>query len=240
MTADLASFPGELGRVERVAERATELTPAASTSAVLWLDYDAPDFVDEAASPHRAEAGAPTLRRFQDGLRATHDGPPARQTRGRAQLRLAGGRRGGHDPRPRGRRASSSSARPASASTRSPAWPSRPTGCGRPPRAATSSSTRQSPRAAPGPRSGAGRPAARRSAARERPVVRPQPERPGVRRPRLRQRARRRATSATGTAAARRWTPWRPSRPARSIPRPGRAGSTPMAGAARPGRITRR
>jgi pimeloyl-ACP methyl ester carboxylesterase len=48
---------------------------------VLWLDYDAPDFVDEAASARRAEAGAPALRRFQEGLRATHDGgPPPRQT----------------------------------------------------------------------------------------------------------------------------------------------------------------
>jgi hypothetical protein len=81
MTAGLASFGGELVRAERVAVRAAELGPSASTSAVLWLDYDAPDFVDEAASGRRAEAGVPALRRFQDGLRATHDGPvPARQT----------------------------------------------------------------------------------------------------------------------------------------------------------------
>ncbi|GIF19410.1 putative alpha/beta hydrolase family esterase [Actinoplanes tereljensis] len=80
MTAGLASFSGELSRAARVAERATELSPAASTSAVLWLDYDAPDFVDEAASARRAEAGAPALRRFLEGLRATEDGPPARQT----------------------------------------------------------------------------------------------------------------------------------------------------------------
>ncbi|MFI5890607.1 alpha/beta hydrolase [Actinoplanes sp. NPDC051513] len=80
MTAELASFGGELTRAERVAGRAAELSPAASTSAVLWLDYDAPDFVDEAASARRAEAGAPALRRFQEGLRATVDGPPARQT----------------------------------------------------------------------------------------------------------------------------------------------------------------
>ncbi|WP_030436551.1 alpha/beta hydrolase [Actinoplanes subtropicus] len=77
MTAELARFEGELSRAERVADRATEISPAASTSAVLWLDYDAPDFVDEAASARRAEAGAPALRRFQDGLRA--DGS-ARQT----------------------------------------------------------------------------------------------------------------------------------------------------------------
>jgi hypothetical protein len=80
MTAGLASFGGELSRAERVGARATELGPAAATSAVLWLDYDAPDFLDEAATARRAEAGAPTLRRFQEGLRATHDGPDGRQT----------------------------------------------------------------------------------------------------------------------------------------------------------------
>jgi len=79
MTADLASFDGELSRAERVARRAAELNPAAATSAVLWLDYDAPDFVDEAASARRAEAAAPALRQFQEGLRAAHEGTPARQ-----------------------------------------------------------------------------------------------------------------------------------------------------------------
>jgi hypothetical protein len=74
MTADLGSYGGELSRAEHVAVRAAELGPAASTSTVTWLDYDAPDFVDEAASTGRARAGAAALRHFQDGLRATHDG----------------------------------------------------------------------------------------------------------------------------------------------------------------------
>ncbi|MEV8505400.1 alpha/beta hydrolase [Actinoplanes sp. NPDC051475] len=80
MTADLASFGGELARAERIAVRAGELAPEKATSAVMWLGYDAPDFLDEAASRAAAEAGAPALRRFQDGLRATHEGRPARQT----------------------------------------------------------------------------------------------------------------------------------------------------------------
>jgi hypothetical protein len=80
MTSSLASAGGELDRAGRVAGRAAELSPTASASAVLWLDYDAPDFVDEAASARRAEAGAPALRRFQEGLRATHDGSTARLT----------------------------------------------------------------------------------------------------------------------------------------------------------------
>jgi truncated hemoglobin YjbI len=80
MTADLASYGGELSRAERIAVRAAELGPRAATSTVMWLDYDAPDFVDEAASARQAVAAAPALRHFQEGLRATHDGPPARQT----------------------------------------------------------------------------------------------------------------------------------------------------------------
>jgi hypothetical protein len=80
MTADLAGLGGELTRAERVATRAAELGPEAATSSVLWLDYDAPDFLHEAWSAKQAEAGATGLRRFQEGLRATHDGPAARQT----------------------------------------------------------------------------------------------------------------------------------------------------------------
>jgi hypothetical protein len=80
MTADLASYGGELARAERVAVRAGELHPGASTSAVMWLDYDAPDFVDEGAGRSRAEAAVAGLRGFQDGLRATHEGDPAHLT----------------------------------------------------------------------------------------------------------------------------------------------------------------
>jgi hypothetical protein len=80
MTADLASYDKELARAERVAVRAGELDPATATSAVMWLDYDAPDFLDEAAGRSRAEAGAVALRRFQDGLRASHEDGPARHT----------------------------------------------------------------------------------------------------------------------------------------------------------------
>jgi hypothetical protein len=73
MTAGLASYRHELARAEGVAVRAGELSPASSTSAVLWLGYDAPDFLDEAAGRSRADAGAAGLRRFQDGLRAAHE-----------------------------------------------------------------------------------------------------------------------------------------------------------------------
>ncbi|RZU52001.1 alpha/beta hydrolase family protein [Krasilnikovia cinnamomea] len=80
MTAGLASYDGELRHAERVAAQAGRVAPAAATSAVLWLDYDAPDFVDEAAGTGRAEAGAARLRRFQDGLDAAHEGGRAHRT----------------------------------------------------------------------------------------------------------------------------------------------------------------
>jgi hypothetical protein len=80
MTAGLDDATGELGRAARVLARGAELAPDALTSAVLWLDYDAPDFLHEAAWDGQARAAGEALHRFQEGLRATHDGPPARQT----------------------------------------------------------------------------------------------------------------------------------------------------------------
>ncbi|MBM7076934.1 alpha/beta hydrolase [Micromonospora humida] len=80
MTSDLADVPGELGRAARVQDRCTALAPGDETAAVLWLDYDAPDFLPEASSPAQARDAGPDLHRFQEGLRATHDGPAARQT----------------------------------------------------------------------------------------------------------------------------------------------------------------
>lgn len=80
MTSDLANAGRELARAYRVAQRCAELGPTEQTAAVLWLDYDAPDFVHEAFRASYAEAAAPVLHRFQEGLRATHTGPPAHQT----------------------------------------------------------------------------------------------------------------------------------------------------------------
>lgn len=80
MTAGLDDAPGELGRAARVLERCAALAPGERSAAVLWLDYDAPDFLTEAASAGQARDAGPALHRFQEGLRASHEGPPARQT----------------------------------------------------------------------------------------------------------------------------------------------------------------
>ncbi|MEH0927975.1 alpha/beta hydrolase [Micromonospora sp. CPCC 205558] len=80
MTAGLDDAPGELGRAARVLDRCAALAPAERSAAVLWLDYDAPDLLTEAASSGQARDAGPALHSFQEGLRASHDGPPARQT----------------------------------------------------------------------------------------------------------------------------------------------------------------
>ncbi|WP_346120369.1 alpha/beta hydrolase, partial [Micromonospora coerulea] len=80
MTADLADAPGELGRAARVLDRCAALAPTEQTAAVLWLDYDAPDFLPEAARGGQARDAGPALHRFSEGLRASHEGPPARHT----------------------------------------------------------------------------------------------------------------------------------------------------------------
>ncbi|MET7751840.1 alpha/beta hydrolase [Micromonospora sp. NPDC005367] len=80
MTAGLDDAPGELGRAGRVLGRCAELAPGERSAAVLWLDYDAPDFLHEAVTAGQARDAGPALHRFQEGLRSTHEGPPARQT----------------------------------------------------------------------------------------------------------------------------------------------------------------
>ncbi|MGC4809634.1 alpha/beta hydrolase [Micromonospora sp. DT228] len=80
MGSGLDDAPGELGRAARVLDRCVTLAPAERSAAVLWLDYDAPDFVTDAASAGLARDAGPALHRFQEGLRASHEGPPARQT----------------------------------------------------------------------------------------------------------------------------------------------------------------
>jgi hypothetical protein len=80
MTSDLGSVVDDLGHAGRVGARAGQLDPQCRTASVLWLDYDAPDFLFDASSRHAAEVAAGPLARFQDGLRATHDGTPPRLT----------------------------------------------------------------------------------------------------------------------------------------------------------------
>ncbi|HEX5541207.1 MAG TPA: alpha/beta hydrolase [Micromonospora sp.] len=80
MGSGLSRVEGELKRVSRMVQRCVEVGPTEQTAAVLWLDYDAPDFLHEAYRDSFAHRAGPALHRFQEGLLATHDGPAAHRT----------------------------------------------------------------------------------------------------------------------------------------------------------------
>jgi Alpha/beta hydrolase len=79
-TADLPGFGTDLNRADTMRNDADQYGDGGSTASVVWLGYDAPDAIPNAVSGDYAEAGAPALRNFQEGLRATHDGPPSHNT----------------------------------------------------------------------------------------------------------------------------------------------------------------
>ncbi len=58
---------------------AEDADPNAHHSVISWIGYDAPN-VPEAALEGRAEGAVNELSGFQDGLRATHQGPPSNNT----------------------------------------------------------------------------------------------------------------------------------------------------------------
>ncbi|WP_028810678.1 alpha/beta hydrolase [Streptomyces flavidovirens] len=80
------SAGGQLNRISKLQDAAEDADPGASTSAVYWLGYDAPEApVGEAANVDvagsgRAEDGAQDLRDFTHGLRASHEGERANLT----------------------------------------------------------------------------------------------------------------------------------------------------------------
>lgn len=72
--SDLGDLRGLLARTERIAAAAGD-----GVSSVLWLGYDAPEWLS-AAGTGSARAGAEDLDRFAEGLRVTAEGPPAHHT----------------------------------------------------------------------------------------------------------------------------------------------------------------
>lgn len=72
--ADLDDLRGLLARTDRIRAAA-----GPGVSSVLWLGYDAPEWLS-AAGTTAAENGADDLDRFQEGLRATAAGLPAHHT----------------------------------------------------------------------------------------------------------------------------------------------------------------
>jgi len=77
--SDLSGIGGVVDRAELVAKRAAQLGPDHRVAAIAWLGYDAPDgpAAAGAGAAHDAEGA---LDRFQDGLRATHEGERSHNT----------------------------------------------------------------------------------------------------------------------------------------------------------------
>ncbi|MDH6111778.1 hypothetical protein P3T36_002092 [Kitasatospora sp. MAP12-15] len=82
--ARLGSINGDIVRSDRMvksAEGDSPSIPAKTTSSVTWVGYDAPQsIIPQAADDKYAVGAEDKLHNFEVGLRATHEGTPARQT----------------------------------------------------------------------------------------------------------------------------------------------------------------
>lgn len=79
--AELSKVGGDIDRTNKMAYDATSADRSATTAAVFWLGYDAPDSIPQAGQSGFAEDGGKDLNGFQTGLRVTHDGnDPSRNT----------------------------------------------------------------------------------------------------------------------------------------------------------------
>jgi len=75
-----SSLSASLDRTAAMAVAASQADPSATTSAVLWLGYDAPDDLWEAAQAKYAHSARADLHTFQEGLAVTHDGEIGEQS----------------------------------------------------------------------------------------------------------------------------------------------------------------
>lgn len=78
-SATLSGIGGDVKRADAVAA-AARTAGSPSTAVVTWYGYNAPPGLTDATHGSYAHDGAPALDQFQDGLRATHDGPPSHNT----------------------------------------------------------------------------------------------------------------------------------------------------------------
>lgn len=62
--------------LKQLRQAALAVDPTAETSVVLWGAYDNPNSLVATLRSAPAEEGAPAVRSFHEGLRATHQGPP--------------------------------------------------------------------------------------------------------------------------------------------------------------------
>jgi len=79
----ISKFKGmelHLTRSERLLQLADDQPSDADNAAVTWLGYQVPQGLSSVASDEYAEDAAGDLQRFQEGLRATHEGAASNNT----------------------------------------------------------------------------------------------------------------------------------------------------------------
>ena len=77
----LDTINDEVARADAMADSAELQSGSPSIAVIAWDGYEAPQLLlPDAARQRYADDAQPLLRSFQDGLRATHDGPPSRNT----------------------------------------------------------------------------------------------------------------------------------------------------------------
>ncbi|WIX79374.1 alpha/beta hydrolase [Amycolatopsis carbonis] len=77
--SELSKIGGDLGRSDKMWQSAT-MAGSPSPSVITWVGYDAPDELWDAASQSYADNGKADLSKFEEGLRASHDGAPSHNT----------------------------------------------------------------------------------------------------------------------------------------------------------------
>ncbi|MGX1805875.1 alpha/beta hydrolase [Nocardia sp. NPDC055321] len=76
----LTGIGGGVARARALYESALAADRHTHTSVIAWYGYPSPPWLGRALLDSYADAGAPALDRFQDGLRATHAALPSRNT----------------------------------------------------------------------------------------------------------------------------------------------------------------
>ncbi len=85
----LGTIGGDLGRADMMVDSARAADPSETTSAIVWIGYDAPQDIintdlgqlgQDATNDRYAEAARADLDRFQDGLRVTQEGDRSHNT----------------------------------------------------------------------------------------------------------------------------------------------------------------
>lgn len=82
---DMNAVPGQVTRISKLQSAAEKTSDGEDVAMISWIGYDAPSAkgdggIDGVATDGRAHEAGPDLRRFTEGMRASHEGPPSHTT----------------------------------------------------------------------------------------------------------------------------------------------------------------